>query len=120
MNILPKIIIAALTIPKFNNRIPNPSAKFMLISIQATIENAIDNIKHITAIIPLSEKNILNKSEPLVPIALKIPISFILDEIEDEMKLNSIKDANTANTIPIIRNTFCIVLIISTIIETFK
>ena len=48
---------------------------------------------------------ILNTSIPLAPIALKMPISLVLEEIDTEIKLKSISEANTANTPVITENT---------------
>ena len=72
ITILPATIIEALITLKSKSLIPNPSDSSLLIKKQITKEAIIEITKHITAIIPLSEKKILNKSDPLVPIALKI------------------------------------------------
>ena len=47
-----------------------------------------------------SEKNILNTSLPLAPTALNTPISWVLDDIDTVMKLNSNNAEKQANTIP--------------------
>ena len=60
-----------------------------------------ESAKLIIAMIKLSEKNILNTSLLLEPIALKIPISCFLYEILEAIKFDNINAANTANPIPI-------------------
>lgn len=89
--------------PKFNTVIKTPSSFLIatLIIVVATNTPIAESRKLIMAIIKLSEKKIRNTSLLLEPIARRIPISCFLCEILVPIKFASIKDANTANPIPI-------------------
>ena len=75
------------------------------IIMQARPPHTDERTKHIIAIMTASEKNILNTSIPLAPTARRMPISLRLDDMDVEMKLNSMSAENTAMTSPMIRNT---------------
>ena len=81
-------------------RIPISSLKIELIIAETTPVVTIARKKFIIAIINASAKKILNTSLEREPIARRIPISCFLREILVAIKLESIRDANTARARP--------------------
>ena len=108
--------ISTLKIPYLSMDIPTivPNNELFII-VQITPDATADNTKQIPVIISASIINILKMSVPLAPIALKIPVSFVLEAIETDIKLNSINEANIANTSVVIEKTTFIILMVDDI-----
>lgn len=95
------------TIPNTNRLMLSPTSLMIieLRRVHSPNAPAADSAKQISAIMPASDRNILNTSVVRAPIARSMPISFFLADMDAEMKLNISRNANSANTAPAIKNT---------------